>query len=229
MGDPCCVATATPPAAPVATATPPPAPDDARRRARPATPELVGPDDPFRDRRLPWAILLKRTWGFSVLVCPRCAGPRRSDPRRRRTDSGPAAAGAPRRCHRGPRRGRADPHAPEPARSPSPSWTPVAPTARARPRASSRRLRWHRRTRLRRVASPAPALHSANSDEGGGTCAATADVGELTVGRRHVDGREARGAASTGERWRGRQPETQIKTTTLAATVDAGRAGGDSC
>ena len=90
------------PVATAAAATPPAAPHDARRRARPATPELVGPDDPFRVRRLPWAILLKRTWGFSVLVCPRCAGPRRSDPRRRRTDSGPAAAGAPRRCHRGP-------------------------------------------------------------------------------------------------------------------------------
>lgn len=40
-------------------------------------PELVGPDDPFRDRRLSWAVLLKRTWGVSVLVCPRCTGPMR--------------------------------------------------------------------------------------------------------------------------------------------------------
>ena len=112
--------------------------------------------------------------------------------------------------------GRADPHAPEPARSPSPSWTPVEPPAHPRPRASRRRLRRHRPTRLRRVVPlhPVP-YHSAGSDDGGGTCAALRDVGALTVGRRHVDGREARGAASAGERWRGRQPEMQFKAPTL--------------
>ena len=52
-------------------------PDVARRRDRPPTPELVGPDDPTRGRRLAWAVLLKRTWGLSVLVCPRCSGPMR--------------------------------------------------------------------------------------------------------------------------------------------------------
>ena len=39
--------------------------------------DIVGPDEPYRDRRLPWAALMKRTWGLSVLVCPRCAGPMR--------------------------------------------------------------------------------------------------------------------------------------------------------
>ena len=28
-------------------------------------------------RRLPWADLLRRTFGIDVLVCPQCAGPRR--------------------------------------------------------------------------------------------------------------------------------------------------------
>jgi hypothetical protein len=28
-------------------------------------------------RRLPWAALLQRVFGVSVLVCPQCAGPRR--------------------------------------------------------------------------------------------------------------------------------------------------------
>ncbi len=41
------------------------------------TPRLRGPDDPARDRRLAWAVLMKRTWGLDVLACPRCAGPMR--------------------------------------------------------------------------------------------------------------------------------------------------------
>ena len=36
-----------------------------------------GPDDAGRQRRLAWAVLMKRTWGLDVLVCPRCAGPMR--------------------------------------------------------------------------------------------------------------------------------------------------------
>ena len=38
---------------------------------------LVGPDNPGRERRLAWSVLLKRTFGLEVLVCPRCAGPMR--------------------------------------------------------------------------------------------------------------------------------------------------------
>ena len=72
QGEACRQRTEPGPVATAAAATPPAAQHDARRRAGPATPELVGPDDPFRERRLPWAILLKRTWRFSVLVCPRC-------------------------------------------------------------------------------------------------------------------------------------------------------------
>ena len=34
----------------------------------------MGADDPERARRLDWPTLMKRTWGLSVLVCPRCAG-----------------------------------------------------------------------------------------------------------------------------------------------------------
>ncbi len=34
-------------------------------------------DDPTRSRRLAWATLLRRTFQFEVLVCPRCAGPMR--------------------------------------------------------------------------------------------------------------------------------------------------------
>jgi hypothetical protein len=30
-----------------------------------------------RERRLSWAVLLKRTWGLDVLLCPRCSGPMR--------------------------------------------------------------------------------------------------------------------------------------------------------
>ena len=37
-------------------------------------PELAGPDDPRRQRRLAWAILLKRTMGLDVLACPTCHG-----------------------------------------------------------------------------------------------------------------------------------------------------------
>ena len=38
---------------------------------------LVGPDNPGRERRLAWSVLLKRTFGLEGLVCPRCAGPMR--------------------------------------------------------------------------------------------------------------------------------------------------------
>ena len=56
--------------APVAMA---PAPlDGARRRDRPVTPDLRGPDDPFRERRLAWAVLLRRSFGLDVLACPTC-------------------------------------------------------------------------------------------------------------------------------------------------------------
>jgi hypothetical protein len=44
----------------------PPAPDDARVDAGARAP-----------RRWPWARLLHRVFGIEVLVCPRCAGPRR--------------------------------------------------------------------------------------------------------------------------------------------------------
>ena len=42
-----------------------------------AIPDLLGPDDPSRERRLAWAVLMKRTFGWSVLVCPACSGPMR--------------------------------------------------------------------------------------------------------------------------------------------------------
>src|SRR4051812_25637232 len=45
--------------------------------ARPQVPDLDGPDDPTRPRRLDWAPLMARTWGLSVPVCPGCAGPMR--------------------------------------------------------------------------------------------------------------------------------------------------------
>ena len=46
------------------------------RRSRPEA-TYAGPDDPERERRLPWAVLLQRTFGFEVLVCPKCSGPMR--------------------------------------------------------------------------------------------------------------------------------------------------------
>jgi hypothetical protein len=32
------------------------------------------PDDPGRQRRLAWSILMRRTWGIDVLACRRCGG-----------------------------------------------------------------------------------------------------------------------------------------------------------
>ena len=37
----------------------------------------MGADDPGRQRRLEWAVLLKRAYAVDVLTCPRCAGPMR--------------------------------------------------------------------------------------------------------------------------------------------------------
>ena len=47
--------------------------------APPALPagDLLGPDDPSRQRRLEWSALMKRAFALDVLVCPRCAGPMR--------------------------------------------------------------------------------------------------------------------------------------------------------
>jgi hypothetical protein len=39
--------------------------------------DLDLPDAPWRERRLPWATLLQRTFGIDVLVCPACQGPMR--------------------------------------------------------------------------------------------------------------------------------------------------------
>jgi hypothetical protein len=36
--------------------------------------DLVGPDDPARARRLPWAEFFKRVFREDVLVCRRCGG-----------------------------------------------------------------------------------------------------------------------------------------------------------
>ena len=38
----------------------------------PAPPVPDGPDDPARQRRLAWAVLLRRTWDLDVLACPQC-------------------------------------------------------------------------------------------------------------------------------------------------------------
>jgi hypothetical protein len=46
-------------------------PADHRREQR-ATPDLAGPDDAERERRLSWSVLMKRTMGLEVLDCPRC-------------------------------------------------------------------------------------------------------------------------------------------------------------
>jgi hypothetical protein len=47
--------------------------------AGPALPRdnLATGDDTGRPRRLTWAVLMRRTWGIEILVCPRCAGPMR--------------------------------------------------------------------------------------------------------------------------------------------------------
>src|SRR2546425_4751281 len=37
----------------------------------------AGPELPRASGRLPWATLLRRVFAIEVLVCPRCAGPRR--------------------------------------------------------------------------------------------------------------------------------------------------------
>jgi hypothetical protein len=42
------------------------------RREQRATPDLAGPDDAERERRLSWSVLMKRTMGLEVLDCPRC-------------------------------------------------------------------------------------------------------------------------------------------------------------
>ena len=63
---------ATPAAATPPAATTPASPTPAGRHDRPARPELVGPDDAHRKRRLAWAVLLKRTMGLDVLACPKC-------------------------------------------------------------------------------------------------------------------------------------------------------------
>ena len=39
--------------------------------------DVVAADDPARQRRLAWAVLMKRAYAVDVLVCPRCAGPMR--------------------------------------------------------------------------------------------------------------------------------------------------------
>ncbi|MSP62628.1 MAG: hypothetical protein EXR72_20330 [Myxococcales bacterium] len=43
--------------------------------ALPRPDDLAGPDNATRQRRLSWAVLMRRTWGLAVLVCPRCSGP----------------------------------------------------------------------------------------------------------------------------------------------------------
>ena len=57
-------------AAPAGTAAP--AGAAAPGAAAPAD-HLAGPDAPTRQRRLDWAVLMRRTWGIDVLDCPRCA------------------------------------------------------------------------------------------------------------------------------------------------------------
>jgi hypothetical protein len=43
----------------------------------PAPSGVAGPDGPRRPGRLSWSTLLRRVFALEVLVCPRCAGPRR--------------------------------------------------------------------------------------------------------------------------------------------------------
>src|SRR4051794_36233023 len=45
---------------------------DNTRRDRPATPNLAGPNDPSRGRRLAWGALLRRSRGIDCLACTRC-------------------------------------------------------------------------------------------------------------------------------------------------------------
>ena len=46
----------------------------ASTNAEPPSPHPDSPDDPTRQRRLDWATLLKRTFGFDALQCPTCQG-----------------------------------------------------------------------------------------------------------------------------------------------------------
>ena len=46
----------------VAPAIPPP---DRRRHCE-------DPDNPWRDHRVAWAVLLRRSWGIDALACPKC-------------------------------------------------------------------------------------------------------------------------------------------------------------
>ncbi len=45
--------------------------------AAPSDAQPAGPEAPRSPGRLPWATLLRRVFAIEVLVCPRCAGPRR--------------------------------------------------------------------------------------------------------------------------------------------------------
>jgi hypothetical protein len=53
-----------------------PCPVDLQQYERDDTPDadLLGPDDPFRARRLSWASLFRRVWREGVLVGSRCGG-----------------------------------------------------------------------------------------------------------------------------------------------------------
>ena len=45
--------------------------------AAPSHAQPAGPEPSRASGRLPWATLLRRVFAIEVLVCPRCAGPRR--------------------------------------------------------------------------------------------------------------------------------------------------------
>src|SRR5437762_1250010 len=64
-------ATGTAPTAPACTA--PALLEGTRRRDRPPTPDLVGPDDPRAHGALAWSVLLRRSGGLDALDCPRVA------------------------------------------------------------------------------------------------------------------------------------------------------------
>jgi len=44
---------------------------------KPSPPDARAPAEARSPRRWPWARLLQRVFGFEVLVCARCGGPRR--------------------------------------------------------------------------------------------------------------------------------------------------------
>jgi hypothetical protein len=69
--------TGPPTAAPPTVATSPATPTTPTTSGPPPDVRPAPPDDPERQRRLTWAVLMRRTWGLEVLVCPRCAGPMR--------------------------------------------------------------------------------------------------------------------------------------------------------